>query len=137
LLCAYRATDFVVFRPRLTIRIGRRCPRLDRLLASQHVGSWAFVTAWNPGSRPLSRKANDMRHRRLLRVLDDWKRQLPDGRRAWLPGVGRPHDETWSPEVSVLVLGMSVADARKFGRRFGQVAVITGSRERAARLTTC
>jgi len=137
LLRAYHATDFIVRRPRLTIRVGRRCAMLDRLLTRVNVKEWAFVTAWNPGSRPLSRQANDARHRRLLRHLARWKRSKPDRARTWFAGVGRPRDGLWKPELSVLILGISAVDARRLGARFGQVAIVAGTQGRAARLLLC
>src|SRR5687767_9767003 len=42
----------------LVIRVGRRHPELDALLAETQASSWAFITAWNPWSRQLSEEAN-------------------------------------------------------------------------------
>ncbi len=63
LLAAYGRTTFVADTPRgrLSLRVGRRSAELDALLAAHGVATWAYVTAFNPGSRLLPGEANAAR----------------------------------------------------------------------------
>ena len=83
----------------MDLRVGRRCPQLDRMLATRACRHWAFVTASNPGSRPLPAWRNAQRTRWLAAPLRR--------RYAVLPGLGIPEDRGWQPEVSLLVLGLA------------------------------
>ncbi len=126
---AYAETAFVVFDrgQEIAIRIGASCVRVDRLLRTRGVHRAAFITAWNPRSRPWGRAANRRANRCLQAVIDR------RGRR-FLPGEGRPIKGDWSSEQSLLVLGMPLRTARILGRRFGQNAVVFVERGRPARL---
>jgi len=130
---AYRHTLYRVLLPgggALDLRAGCRCPALDRLLATLGCREWAFITAWNPGSRLLPTWRNAARSRRLARALKCL------GYRFW-PGLGVPEQGSWKPEVSLLVLGMPVAPALRIGRQFGQHAIRAGRRARATELFWC
>lgn len=129
---AYEATAFVADAPggRIEIRIGRRHPDLDALLAGRGVHAWAFVTAWNPASRLLPDAENAVRQQRLR---DD----LAALRLTSFPGRGVPDRGDWPPEASVLVLGLAEDDARRIGRKHGQNAVVIGACGEAARLVWC
>jgi hypothetical protein len=127
---SYRRTDYVVARPRIRLRIGARSARLARLLERRCLHSWAFVTAWNPGSFPHPRAANRARDRELRRVLQ--RRGLTA-----LRATARPRLAGWMNEAGWLVLGIARGEALALGRRFGQVAVVSGTRGRRARLVLC
>lgn len=130
---AYQRTLYRVCVPgggTLDVRIGQRCRPLDRLLAARACRRWAFVTAWNPGSVPLPAWRNAARSRRLARALEYLGYRF-------LPGLGAPEQQTWKPEVSLLVLGMPLARALRIGRQFGQNAIVAGRRGRAAELFWC
>lgn len=114
-----RTTYWVDAKPQpVALRIGQGSAVLDRLLARQRVRRWAFVTAWNPASRRDSAWRNDARQRRLLQ-------QLRAGRYRWLLGLGESDDGEWA-EPSVLVLGISAAQAERLARQFRQNAVVVG-----------
>ena len=130
LIRSYRNTDYVVDTPRIVIRVGMKSARLDRLLEQHAAKSWAFITAWNPGSRPPSRAKNAARNRDLLALLRGRDYIV-------LHGIGRPRSRAWTPEASFLVLDLSVADALLLGAEFGQVAVVTGRRRGVASLRLC
>lgn len=119
LLRAYRRTAYTAGDA--TARIGRRSPALDALLA-QHGGRMgAFVTAWNPCSRPMPLGWN----RRMNRALDQHARRLPR-----VPGTGGA--EGWREEHLLVV-----ADPRRaavLGRRFRQAAMVSVGRGQTARL---
>jgi hypothetical protein len=103
--------------------------KLDALLRRHHATRWAFLTAWNPASVELSRVQNDVRQRELIAILER------EGYR-WLPGEGIGEDPAWTPEQSVLVLGISPGKAVALGRQFGQLAVVVGGRGEQAQLVT-
>src|SRR5712664_3575548 len=71
LLDAFLRTAFIATAPkgRLSLRVGQRCVELDELLAAHGVSTWAYVTAFNPGSVPLTAKENSARQRQLERTV--------------------------------------------------------------------
>jgi hypothetical protein len=112
---AYRSTAYRAGK--LTLRVGEPTPpALDLLLESRGLRAWAYLTAWNPGSRPLPLDENRRRQRELVAHLGDWQ---------WLRGRAEADDGTWSEE-SLLVLGLPREDAMALGREFGQNAVLVG-----------
>jgi hypothetical protein len=125
----YESTRYKVSLPggTLVLRPGQHCAELDALLDPQEP-RWAFITAWNPGSRKLSRRANEKRQAALVREL---------GRYKLYPGKGIGEDERWPPEMSVLVLGIPLKEALERGRAWGQNAILAGSRGEPARLVSC
>ncbi len=129
---AYRRTTYVARTPEgeLRLRIGRVEPGLDALLARTGAEAWAFVTAWNPGSRPTSPAVNAVRQAELAREV---------AARGWiaLEGEGVGDDGAWPPEPSLLVLGPTREEARALGRRFGQNAVVWAERGGAPVLIDC
>ena len=131
LLQAYRRTGYVVLLPQgeVVLRIDENSPPLDALLDAWGYPCWAFITAYNPGSR-LDPAGNDARHTHLLREIE--ARRLPS-----FPGRGIGCDGRWPVEESLLVLGLDVADARTIGKAFGQLAVVAGERRGPALLVPC
>jgi hypothetical protein len=111
----------------IRIRPGHTSPSLDRVLETRAVSTWAYITAWNPGSTELSRSENDVRHARLKEEL------MHLGYEAF-EGHGEPADSDWAPEQSLLVLGVSEEDAVAIGRSFGQSAIVAGERGSTAKL---
>jgi hypothetical protein len=130
LLELYAATRYEVHLPHGTVvlRHGELSPAIDALLTPA-APSWAFITAWNPGSRRLSRPVNEQRQRALIRELS--------GRFRLFPGAGTADDGSWPAELSVLALGISEAEALERGRAWGQVAVLFGTKNHPARVTSC
>ena len=96
------------------LRIGAHSPDLDRLLEAHGAASAAFVTAANPRGEAGAASANEAAMAALRASL------------AWrsLPGEGRDPAGRWSAEPSVLVLGISRAEAEALGRRFEQNAIV-------------
>src|SRR5436189_291770 len=68
MLAAYRATRYLIELPRrhIDLRIGRRSPAVDRLLAREGARGGAFLTAFNPQSERRSAAWNA----RALRALE-------------------------------------------------------------------
>lgn len=103
------------------IRVGRRSPALDALLAAAQVREATLLTAWNPGSKRWPETKNRLRAMRLMERLR---------RAATLPAV---NGEGMWREESVAMLG-NPRPAMRLGRLFGQDAVILLRRGGAARL---
>lgn len=130
LMDAYRATAFHASTPSpLVIRVGQFTPALDKMMEDALVSDWAFISAWNPGSEPLSVSENETRH---LALCDDLKsfQHVYEGR-------GVPDNDDWAPEASLLVLNISRSEAVKIGHRYGQNAIVAGRLGDVAELVIC
>jgi hypothetical protein len=121
LLSAYRRTSFCAdtTQGRLVIRIGRTCLELDALLLSTGSATWAYVTAFNPGSVPLTDDENNARQRQLEDIVRELGYPM-------FGGEGIADEGVWPPEKSVLVLGIAREAAVELGGRFGQRAIVFG-----------
>jgi hypothetical protein len=130
LRAAYEATAYEVHDSPVgpfTIRCGAVSAEVDTLLAAAGLETWAFITAWNPGSVRLDGAENHRRHAELR----DW---LAARGLHWFAAVGVPATGDWPPEESLLVLGLDEPATAAVGRAFGQRAVVVGSRGQPARL---
>ena len=125
----YLQTDYTLDDYGITIYIDEQNPALDKLLAQHNVLHWAYVTAFNPYSEALDDTKNQMRHLRLLEVMNAEAY-------SYLPGKGIPADKNseWEPETSVLILGISKKKAKQLGRQFEQNAIVFGERGKPAEL---
>ncbi len=126
---AYRATSYLVDGPagRFAIRVGAVSPDADALAAAHHAHTWAFVTAYNPGS--VAAPPEDNRARQ-----DELDSAVTAAGFPYYHGEGKGDDDGWPPEPSLLILGVGEDDAAALGRRFGQAALVFGERGEAARL---
>ncbi len=126
---AYRQTTFCADTPRgrLALRIDQCDAQLDRLLMDNACESWAYLTAYNPGSVVLSPEENQHRQSAL-------ENELHKGGWVFFAGEGVGGSGNWPPELSVLVLGIDEATAQQLGRAFGQNAVVVGRLGRPAEL---
>jgi len=129
---AYESTVFCapLDGTEIHIRPGEINAPLDQALEARSLTTWAFITAWNPGSRGLSRRENDARHERLKEVVARLGFESFEGQ-------GQPTHAAWAPERSLLVLGVPASEAVAIGRRYGQHAIVVGERRREARLLSC
>jgi hypothetical protein len=132
LFAAYRNTSFFATTPsgRLCLRVGDISRELDGLLVARGARTWAYVTAFNPGSIPLSSAENELRHERLVREMERC------GYTAFA-GEGVGDDGQWPPERSLLILGIARDEAIRLGHEFGQRAVVYGEHGRPATLLLC
>ena len=103
---------------------------LDCLLEERQAEKWAYITAHNPGSRPLTARENAERHECLLR-------HVIDHGYAYLPGRGVGDAGDWPPEESLLILDISKEPAIALGASFGQNAIVFGSKGGAPQLLWC
>lgn len=130
LRAAYLATAYRVTSSPLgpfEIRCGGISPTLDALLDAAGCDAWAFISACNPGSVRLEADVNRRRHAALLAEVR--QRGLTGH-----PGLGIGDTGDWPPEESLLVLRLDAAEAVALGHRFGQRAIVVGTRGMAARL---
>lgn len=119
LFANYAATTFYADVPnRLAIRIGQTNTDLDALLRRHAAQSWAFITAFNPGSRLLPAEENARRQADLEAEV------APAFRFFFGEGIGDCGD--WPAERSLLILGIGRSTAVELGRRHGQAAIVAG-----------
>ncbi|MEA3200684.1 MAG: hypothetical protein QOE90_2112 [Thermoplasmata archaeon] len=119
---AYRVTTYAAGPLRL--RIGEPNAALDELLARHGAATWAYLTAWNPGSVPRGETENRAAARRLLDRLAGYP---------CIEGESVGDGGAWR-EPSVLVLGIRRDEALAIARDFGQLAFVVGERGGAPRL---
>jgi hypothetical protein len=120
----YRVTSVT---PAIDIRIGEPCLALDALLDKHAARSWAFITAWNPGSKKLDAGENQKRQAAL-------EAEVKQGGCIFYRGAGVPDEKNWDPEESILIVGINSADAVKLGKKYAQAAIVAGGRDAPAEL---
>jgi hypothetical protein len=127
---AYRKTTFRIFDAAgdIDVQIGWNPKGLQKLLERERVWCWAFITAWNPGSTPLSKAENERRQSELVQKASRW---------TTIRGAGVGQDSTWPPEESLCILGISRGAALALGRQFGQLGIVWGKRDGRAELVPC
>ncbi|KEF33622.1 hypothetical protein RDMS_11625 [Deinococcus sp. RL] len=85
-------------------------------------GSWAIVTAWNPGGERASDAANARAQADLLALV----------RRDGFPPTPALNGEGEWAEAALLIHGARLRQAADWGGQFGQAAVLWGVGARAA-----
>ena len=115
---AYLETEYrVLGEPAFTLRVGQSSADLLAAHRQHRVDCSAFVTACNPFSQLLDAEANAARQRAL--AADLAQQGFP-----FLDGVGQHPSNQWPGEASVLVLGLGLNEARAFGARLQQNAIV-------------
>lgn len=114
---AYEATCYEVEGFSQPICIGKTSPDADDVLKRIVAASWAFITAYNPGSAQLPAQENEMRNAALRLALRQY---------FVLNGIGRGVDGNWPPEPSFWVAGISLSDAIALAEEYGQNAIVFG-----------
>ena len=123
----YERADYVVFgEPDLVLRIGELNPDLDDLLEAEESATATFITAANPFGEPQDEWENKLAMIALAQVLD--------GKYPCYSGEGRDPKGEWNAEPSLLVIGISRADAEDLGRRYDQNAIVFIEKGRAPEL---
>ena len=115
---AYFSTDYRVFTQSGILHLHAQgdSVELKQLLAKHGVQSAAFITAYNPKSQPTSRDENELRQVQLVQeVAPYWQ---------YLEGEGADKNGEWPPEPSLLILGISLVEARKLARKYCQYAFL-------------
>ena len=119
LLKNYRATEYwVTEAPHpFCLRVDQASTELAPIYAKHQVTSAAFMTAWNPGSKPHTNDDNRTAQTRLVK-------ELHQGDVTVLAGEGSDPSGEWPAEASVLALGVELARAKSLGRQYGQHAIV-------------
>jgi hypothetical protein len=118
LIDAYRATNYRVLGENpFVLKIGQSSVPLKNLYHEHGCRSAAFLTAWNPFSRPTANDENS----RLQALLEI---ELSGVSTALVPGIGEDSSGQWPGEESTLALGLSLSDAKSIGIRFEQNAFV-------------
>ena len=117
LIQAYKNTKYKVFNPNLVIEIGVMNNDLNDLLDKNNANEWAYITAFNPYSKALTELENKDRHLQLQEVTKSF---------LTYEGHGVGADSSWEPELSLLVIGISKAEAILIGKKFEQNAIVYG-----------
>ena len=124
---AYLATTYEVKHLGLQLRIDEENWHLEEFLIDNNVFSYAFISAWNPLSQPLSSSENENRHSKLVDFAK--KKQW-----VFTEGFGIPQNEDWQAEKSLFLLDISRIEAINLGRRFNQNAIVIGRLGKAPQL---
>ena len=128
LIAAYEKALYVVFgEPELVLRIGEPSADLDELLQAEGAHTAAFVTAANRHGERRSAWENEMATAALHQTQTD-------AGYACYSGEGRDPRGKWAPEPSMLIVGISRADAETVGRVFEQNAIVFVEKGRAPEL---
>lgn len=117
-IAAYRATHYrVIDQVPFALEIGRPNQLLRRLYKKYDLHSAAFLTAWNPFSRPTSEADNRTAQASLESALS--QNSLPV-----IAGEGVDPTGEWPGEPSVLALGLALEAASNLGVRYLQNAIV-------------
>src|SRR5690349_7471048 len=112
---AYRMTDYTVAG--ITLRIGRRSARMDRLLLARRQREAAFITAYNPFSRPMPPGWNRRMQDSLRHASSRWPVLPASGHwRRWCEA----HLVILAPRPCVTVLARRFRQRGIVIHRFGQ-----------------
>lgn len=125
---SYRAAHYVVqAEPAFVLRVDHRSAALQALQRRYGVARSAFLTACNPRSQRFSAAAN-LRLRRQLEALVQRRGYVS------LAGYGTDPAGRWGVEESLLIVGISTAEALGLARRFGQNALLVMAADAVPRL---
>jgi len=128
LLQAYRETDYIVHAtPGFVLHVDVPSAGLAAYFQQRAIAAGCLITACNPFSQPLADADNQARQARLEQALQQagWH---------WVRAVGKHPGNAWPPEVGCFVEGMDEKAARKWGRDYGQNAVVWCGADAIARL---
>lgn len=161
LIAAYRAAHYEVSADAsaglvaaFVLRVDVASPEVLDLYRRHDESQAAYLTACNPHSTVLSDADNRKRMDELVQTLRALAGQGPARSRTYsdvrtklrspahsharsytiLHGRGTDPSGAWPGEASVLVLGMSEAEARELGVRFGQNALLQAGADGVPRL---
>lgn len=128
---AYRRTSYwLQTQPPFCVRVGAVSAALDSLLQEYGADTWAFITAFNPHSRPVSAAENRARDAQLIARLER------DGF-THIACDGVDDDGTWPTEHGRVIFGIDTEAARALGREFAQNAILVGRLGEAPLLSFC
>ena len=117
LLDAYKATDFAIDDPAITLRVGQASAQMDAELRAKNATRASVVTAYNPFSEETDPRANDLRQQMLRHALQSvgLNVRVAEGRD---PSGMRPR------EPSLLVMSTDPALEDRLLRDYEQHAIV-------------
>lgn len=115
----YIKTAYIVFELNFDIRLYGDNTDLHHWLVKNEIKSWAFITAWNPGSKLKSVKKNQAANAQLMSDLKSLNLNF------W-PGIGKALEGDWIPEASYFVVDITEKRAMELALRYGQNAFVFG-----------
>ncbi len=124
LIAAYLATTYAYTGPdgvEVRLRVGEANTSLGALMAARAVAGAAFITAFNPRSRPAAPAVNEAAQARLRAALETAGAEVFEGEGR---GDGGGDGADWPPEPSFLALGLSFAEAGRLAVAFEQTAIL-------------
>lgn len=118
ILQAYVETEYRIFaQPPFAVKISEYSVALQALHQTHGVACSIFVSACNPYSQPCSQADNRRRHQHLVE-------QVERAGLAWVAGVGQHPGNQWPGEDSLLLLGLDLGAAKRWGRQLEQNALV-------------
>jgi hypothetical protein len=117
LINAYNTTEYKVYSPAIVIKIGTSNQELNDLLISFNATTWAYITAFNPFSKILTKAENLKRHEELKVKIENYK---------FFEGEGVGEDKAWEPELSLLIIGIPINESIEIGKFYEQNAIVIG-----------
>lgn len=121
---SYREAIYAINNSGIYIKVGQKNNEIDHILEDYNADSWAFLTAWNPGGKNLSREENLERQIKLLLDIKEY---------ILMEGYGAAEDKSWS-EDSFFVVGISEEDARDVCNKYDQTAFLFGEKGEKAQI---
>ncbi len=126
----YQKAIYKVFLPPMSLKIGELNEALNVFCFDNNVYHWAFVSAANPGSEPLSTEENEQRHQKLILAVQNM------GLR-YCEGIGTDPAEKWPAEKSLFILDIRPEQALTLANKFEQRAIVIGEFNKAPELLFC
>lgn len=125
LILTYQQTAFRVQGFEAPIFVGKTSIEADQVLLAHGFKEWAYMTAYNPLSHPLTCAENESRNAQLRSELSDF---------VVLEGEGQDLAMQWEAEKSFFVAGIGLQAAKNLAQKFGQRAIVYGKRNEPAQL---
>lgn len=124
---AYKETNFKIFASdtkTIIVNIDKESKELEK--EYPELTSWAFITAWNPSPIIFEEPENKKRNNDLIEDVKNLNLN-------YTPGIGSSADEKWSEE-SILIHNISLENANKLSKKYGQLAFVFGYTNQQANL---
>ncbi len=127
LIQAYKETEYRVYVPELIITVDELHPDLDEFIIDNGAFQWAYISAHNPYSQPTTALKNVQQHQALVQEvkMHNW---------TYCEGVGMSKNGEWPPEISLLIVDITLEEAKKLGQQFRQNAILFGQVNKTAQL---
>ena len=116
LIDSYLNTRFEI-DGKFTLQPRIRSVEIEGLFSDKNHQSASCITAFNPASKVCSDDENLNFHKKLIQEVESMCVQF-------LPMFGRCPHGNWKSENGLLLLGISLTQAKQLGRKFNQNAIV-------------